>query len=151
MSKLKIYAKAIALPVAVGLLMGILVAGFMDYEEIRKPFLSPAGVVFPIVWTVLYVLMGVSYGRLIEKGRLDAESDKLYRIQLLVNAIWPLVFFVLKWRKIAVVVIAALLYLVYKMVVEFKKRDTLAGQLQIPYLVWLVYATYLNIGVALLN
>ena len=65
MSKVKIYISSILIPVIIGGLVGVITSGFMDYNLLQKPFLSPPGIVFPIVWTILYTLMGVSYGMMI--------------------------------------------------------------------------------------
>ncbi len=68
MSKIKTYIKSILLPVIVGGVVGIIISKFMDYNTLEKPFLSPPSIAFPIVWTILYILMGISYGRLKEKN-----------------------------------------------------------------------------------
>lgn len=151
MSRIKIYLKSILLPVAVGLILGLIVSTSNDYEVLEKPFLAPPSAVFPIVWSILYILMGVSYGILKDKGLVDEEVSKIYYLQLIVNALWPIAFFVLKWRFFALLWIILLGYLVLKMIVEFYKKDKLAGILQIPYFIWIVFATYLNFFVYLLN
>ena len=150
MKKLKPLIVSIGLPLLLGAISAF-ISNMDTYSEINKPFLSPPGIVFPIVWTILYILMGVSYGILKDKGLVDEEVSKIYYLQLIVNALWPIAFFVLKWRFFALLWIILLGYLVLKMIVEFYKKDKLAGVLQIPYFIWIVFATYLNFFVYLLN
>lgn len=151
MSNLKIYTKSILIPVILGAIIGIMISGSMDYEMLEKPFLSPPSWLFPVVWTILYILMGVSYG-IIKSKNLDNISIKtIYYAQLITNLAWPIFFFVFKWRFFAFLWILLLVGLVIKMIIEFYKENRVAGLLQIPYLVWLIFAIYLNLGVYLLN
>lgn len=87
MQNFKTYIKAILIPVLVGGIVGILISGSMDYNVLEKPFLSPPSILFPIVWTILYILMGVSYGIIKDKGLMDSETKFIYYLQLFVNAI----------------------------------------------------------------
>ncbi|MBO5142925.1 MAG: tryptophan-rich sensory protein [Clostridia bacterium] len=151
MQNIKIFIKSIAIPLLLGILVGVIISGSMDYEILEKPFLAPPGWLFPIVWTILYILMGVSYGILENKGLDDSEVKSIYYAQLITNLLWPIAFFVFKWRFFAFLWILLLLGLIIKMVVEFYKKDKLAGLLQIPYLIWTTFATYLNLAVYLLN
>lgn len=151
MEKLKTYAKSILIPVIVGGIVGFLISGSMDYNSLQKPFLSPPSLVFPIVWTILYILMGVSYGRLKEKALLDNNILFIYYLQLAVNALWPIFFFVFKWRLFAFFWILLLVALVILMTIKFYKKDKIAGLLQVPYGIWTIFATYLNLGIYLLN
>lgn len=151
MDKFKIYLKSILIPVIVGGIVGFLISGSMDYNSLQKPFLSPPSLVFPIVWTVLYILMGVSFGRLNEKALIDKQISSIYYIQLAVNALWPIFFFVLKWRLFAFLWIILLAILVIIMTIRFYKKDKLSGLLQLPYVIWTLFATYLNLGIYLLN
>lgn len=151
MSKVKIYAKSILIPVIVGGIVGLLISQSMDYNELIKPVLAPPAIIFPIVWTILYILMGVSYGILKSKDLVDSKINTIYYLQLAINAIWPILFFLLKWRGIAFIWIILLAIVVLVMVIEFYKKDKLAGLLQIPYLLWTLFATYLNLGVYILN
>ena len=107
--------------------------------------------VFPIVWTILYILMGVSYGILKSNDLVDKNIDTIYYLQLFFNALWPIAFFVLKWRLFAALWIIILAVLVLIMIIKFYNKNKIAGLLQIPYLLWTIFATYLNIGVYLLN
>lgn len=151
MEKLKTYAKSILIPVIVGGIVGLFISGSMDYNSLQKPFLSPPSLVFPIVWTILYILMGVSYGRLKEKELVDSNISFIYYLQLAVNALWPIFFFVFKWRLFSFFWILLLVVLVILMTVKFYKKDKIAGLLQVPYVIWTIFATYLNFGIYLLN
>lgn len=151
MSKFKIYAKSIVIPVAVGGIVGFLISGSMDYNSLQKPFLAPPSIVFPVVWTILYILMGVSYGILKSNKLIDENINRIYYAQLAVNALWLIFFFVLKWRLFAFIWIALLAILVLIMVIEFYKKNKVAGLLQLPYLLWSIFASYLNISIYLLN
>ena len=151
MEKLKLYAKAILVPVIVGGIVGILISGSMDYNSLQKPFLSPPSIIFPIVWTILYILMGVSYGILKEKSLIDSNITLIYYLQLAVNALWPIFFFILKWRLFSFFWILLLAILVIWMIIKFYSKDKLAGLLQVPYAIWTIFATYLNLGIYLLN
>ena len=101
MSKFRIYAPAIALPLLSGAAIGLLTSGSMDFDMLKKPPLSPPAILFPIVWTILYVLMGVSYGLVKDRSTPDSTDSLVYYLQLGVNLLWPVAFFVLKWRLFA--------------------------------------------------
>lgn len=149
--KVKIYFKSILIPVFVGGVVGFIISPFIDYNSLQKPPFAPPSFLFPIIWTILYVLMGVSYGILKSKDYVDDDIDRIYYLQLLFNALWPVAFFILKWRLFAALWIVVLAILVIIMTIRFYRKDTLAGLLQIPYILWTLFATYLNIGVYLLN
>ena len=151
MNKIVIYIKSILVPVIVGGVVGLIISRYMDYNILEKPFLSPPGIVFPIVLTILYILMGVSYGILENKGIIDKKINFIYYLQLGVNAFWPILFFVFKWRLFSFFWIVFLIFLVINMIVKFWNKDIIAGLIQIPYLIWLVFATYLNLGIYILN
>lgn len=151
MSKFKTYAKAIIIPVLVGAVVGFIISGFIDYNSLQKPFLAPPSIAFPIVWSILYVLMGISYGILDTNSEVDSEVNLIYYLQLFFNALWPIFFFVLKWRLFAFFWIIALAILIIIMIIKFYNRNKVAGYLQIPYLLWTLFATYLNISIYILN
>ena len=151
MSKFKIYAKSILIPLILGGIVGIVISGSMDYNSLEKPFLSPPSILFPIVWTILYILMGVSYGILQTNSQVDGEINIIYYSQLFVNLLWPIAFFVLKWRLFAFIWIVLLAILVFIMILRFYRKNKLAGLLQIPYLLWTLFASYLNLFVYILN
>ncbi len=151
MNKVWIFVKSILIPVIVGGVVGIIISPFMDYTMLEKPFLSPPSIVFPIVWTILYILMGISYGILKSKNLIDEDIKKIYYLQLIINALWSIFFFVFKWRLFSFIWILLLIIAVIYMIIKFYEKDKLAGLLQIPYILWLVFASYLNLFVYLLN
>lgn len=151
MKKILEFIKAILIPVIVGGIVGFLISNFIDYDIINKPPLSPSGAIFPIIWTILYILMGVSYGILKTKDLINNEINLIYYTQLLVNVTWPIVFFVFKWRFISILWIILLLILVIYMTIKFYRKNKIAGLIQIPYILWTIFATYLTIGVYILN
>ena len=119
MSKFKIYAKSILIPVVIGGIVGLIISNFIDYNTLEKPPLSPPSLTFPIVWTILYILMGISYGMLKSKKLVNEEIRFIYYLQLFVNAMWSIIFFVLKWRLFAFIWIILLDILVIVMISEF--------------------------------
>ena len=151
MGKIGIYVKSILIPVIVGGIVGIIISGFIDYEIMQKPFLAPPSFLFPVVWTILYILMGVSYGILKYKGLTDEKTDLIYYLQLVVNALWSIFFFVFDWQLFSFLWIILLDILVAIMIYVFYSKDKLAGLLQIPYLLWILFASYLNLAIYLLN
>ena len=151
MSQIKIFAKSIAIPVIVGLVIGVITSSAIEYNTLVKPALAPPSILFPIVWTILYVLMGVSYGILESKSLINSEIKFIYYFQLLVNALWSVIFFVFEWRLFAFIWILILLLLVTLMIIKFYNQDKVAGLLQIPYLLWLLFAAYLNLSIYILN
>lgn len=151
MSKLKIYAKNIIIPVLVGGIVGLIISSSIDYNSLQKPFLAPPSIIFPIVWTVLYLLMGVSYGILKSKDLVDFKISLIYYTQLLVNALWTIFFFSLKWRLFSFLWILLLALLIIIMIIKFYNKNKVSGLLQIPYLLWTLFATYLNLTIYLLN
>ncbi|MBP3285086.1 MAG: tryptophan-rich sensory protein [Clostridia bacterium] len=151
MSKLKIYTKSILIPILIGIIIGILISGSMNYESLVKPPLAPPAFLFPIVWAILYTLMGISDGILTANSLKDAKTNFIYYLQLFVNALWPIAFFLLKWRFFAFLWIILLAVLIIWMIREFYKKNKLSAYLQIPYLLWTLFATYLNLGIWWLN
>lgn len=151
MNKLKIYLKSILIPVIICGIVGIIISKSIDYNNLQKPFLAPPSAIFPIVWTILYILMGVSYGILKSKNLTDRQVNRIYYIQLAVNALWSIFFFSLKWRLFAFIWIIMLAILVILMIIKFYNKNKIAGILQIPYLLWIIFASYLNIAVYILN
>lgn len=132
-----------------GVIAGFLTFGSMaQYQEMYHPPLAPPGWVFPVVWLFLYALMGIASYRIYLKNP-KAEALKLYLIQLAVNFFWPVFFFNLGWQLFAAVWLLVLWYLVFVMIKEFARIDEGAARLMIPYLVWLTFAAYLNIVIAL--
>ena len=151
MSKFKIYAKSILIPLILGGIVGLIISGFMDYNSMQKPFLAPPSILFPIVWTILYILMGVSYGILDSNSLVDSNINTIYYLQLFVNLLWPIAFFVLNWKLFAFLWIILLDILIALMILKFYSKNKVSGLLQIPYLLWSIFASYLNLSIYLLN
>ena len=155
MRKGKTLLICLALPLAVGLLASLLTLGGMrEYGEMLKPPLSPPGWVFPAAWTILYLLMGLASWFVLG---VNASEDmkqmalSLYAVQLAANFLWPLVFFGLGRYTLALLWLAVLLILVLLTWRFFRRLDRRAGALLIPYVLWLCFALYLNLGAAILN
>ncbi|MCI1931164.1 MAG: tryptophan-rich sensory protein [Clostridia bacterium] len=123
--------------------------GIKNYSSMVKPALAPPSIVFMIVWPILYILMGISAYIVDEKG--GKEQLRPFHIQLLLNFLWSPVFFTLKKCTLAVVIIILLVFCVIWMIKAFSKVSKKAAALQIPYLLWLIFATYLNISICILN
>ena len=151
MNKATIYIKSIAIPLLVGIVIGLITSNAMNYNMLIKPPLAPPSILFPIVWTVLYILMGVSYGILKVNNQTNQEIDFVYYLQLGVNALWSIIFFSLKWRFFAFLWIILLLVLIINMIIKFYNKNQVAGWIQIPYLIWVAFATYLNFAIYLIN
>jgi len=151
METFKTFFKSILIPVLVGAIVGLITSSFNDFDSLVKPFLAPPAILFPIVWTILYILMGISYGILKNNSLTSQNIDSIYYAQLVVNALWPIFFFILKWRLFSFIWIILLAVLVIVMIIRFYKQNKIAGLLQIPYLLWVIFATYLNLGFYLLN
>lgn len=139
------------LPLVGGAIVGLIISGYMDYNDMIKPPLSPPGIVFPIVWTILYILIGISYFLATKDNENNKELDQIYLLQLLVNFLWPIIFFILRMYFTAFLWIILLIILVGAMIKELLKVNKVSGYLQIPYFIWLLFATYLNLGITLLN
>ena len=146
---------SLAIPLAVGGLSALLTGGGMgEYAIMNQPPLSPPGWLFPIVWTVLYLLMGYASYRVLTSGA-DAGKIRraltLYGAQLAVNFLWPLIFFGLNWYLVAFFGLVLLWALILLTMRAFSEIDEVAGNLLLPYLLWVTFAGYLNFGVYLLN
>lgn len=125
------------------------------FEAAQKPPLTPPGWLFPIVWSILYILMGIS-AYLIYKSKVDTPETKtvaliIYGVQLIVNFFWSIIFFNLEAYLFAFIWILLLLFLIVVMIKLFYPINKLAAILQIPYLLWVAFATYLTFGVLILN
>jgi benzodiazapine receptor len=149
--KFKTYLKSIIVPVLIGSIVGFIISGSIDYNSLQKPPLSPPSMTFPIVWTILYILMGISYGILASNSLVDSKINSIYYLQLFFNALWPIAFFLFKWRLFAFIWIIILAILIIIMIARFYEKHKTAAWLQVPYLLWTLFATYLNFGVYLLN
>lgn len=146
---------SLAVPLAGGALIGWATSGSMEaFEALNQPALSPPGILFPIVWAVLYLLMGVSCYLIWTKSAdpvVRKNALAIYALQLLLNFAWPLIFFVGEYFLAAFFCLLALWLIVLGMILRFYKISPLAAYLQIPYIVWLTFAGYLNIMIYALN
>lgn len=143
-----------AIPLAVGGLAALLSGGMGSYKVMNQPPLSPPAWVFPVVWSVLYLLMGEASYRVLESGADERQVRKAliaYGVQLALNFIWPLVFFGGQMYLAAFFVLIALWIAIFITLRRFSAIDEIAGNLLIPYLLWVTFAGYLNFGVFLLN
>lgn len=143
----------IVITIIIGFFPSIFVIkGMMEYKELIKPPLSPPSIVFQVVWTLLYILMGISIYRVVNSGDKKKEEGKLiYFIQLVINSLWTIIFFGFKEYFLAFSFLLMLIVLVVFMLVIFYKIDKKSAYLQIPYLLWLLFAAYLNFGIFTLN
>lgn len=153
-SKLKIYGIFLLITGAVGGLSALLTnMGMESYKAAEKPPLTPPDIVFPIVWSILYTLMAISAARvwLTDNSRMRNRSMIIYALQLFFNFFWSVLFFNFEAYGLALMWLVVLWVLILLMIVQFSKSDRIAGLLQIPYLLWVSFAGYLNYTVWMLN
>lgn len=136
----------IFLPLIIGGIIGFVV-NTDTYSNYITPPLSPPGILFPIVWSILYLLMGISY-TISSKNK---DIKKFYYLNLIFNYLWTFIFFTLNLKFLAIIWIIILDIIVIYMIKAFYKDNKLSAYLQIPYLIWLLFATYLTIGIYILN
>lgn len=145
----------IAIPLFVGGLAGFISRGSMSaFAVLNQPPLSPPGWLFPVVWTILYTLMGIASYIVLTSGAPQEDTSKaikLYGWQLLFNFFWVFWFFNLQLYFFSFVWLIALWLLILATIVSFSRISRLAAYLTIPYLLWVTFAGYLNLGIALLN
>lgn len=154
--KAKTYIISIAAALAVGGLSALLTRNGMDlYSEITTPALSPPSVLFPIVWTVLYVLMGISAAMVFaERKSSPSESSRaltVYAANLFLNFFWSIIFFNFRAFLFSFIWLVALWAVIVLMIIKFYRVKPLSGFLQIPYLLWVTFAGYLNFAIFILN
>ncbi len=146
---------SIAIPLGVGLLAGWLTSDSTEaFEAVSKPPLSPPAWLFPVAWSILYVLMGIAFYRVwtaVATAEKRKEAFLFYFAQLLFNFFWPIIFFNLQEYLFAFVWLAILWVLILLTQRRFSKIDSWAGYLLIPYLAWVAFAGYLNLGIWWLN
>lgn len=153
-SKLKIYGIFLLITGAVGGLSALLTnMGMESYKAAEKPPLTPPDIVFPIVWSILFTLMAISAARvwLTDNSRMRNRSMIIYALQLFFNFFWSVLFFNFESYGLALMWLVVLWVLILLMIVQFSKSDRIAGLLQIPYLLWVSFAGYLNYMVWILN
>lgn len=151
----KTLAISILIPIAVGGLSALFTMGSMkDFEALRQPPLSPPSWLFPVVWTALFILMGISLYLVLESpDSIDGKEKafKVYFLQLAFNFMWSIIFFNFGAYEIAFAWLIALLALIVVTTANFFKISTLAGVLMLPYIAWVAFAAYLNLAIAYLN
>ena len=151
----KTYPIAILIPLAVGGLSALLTRESMDiYKDIVSPPLAPPGWMFPVVWTILYILMGISSARVyLSSDNKKSREDGLlsYGISLFMNFLWSVIFFRLRFFGFAALWLLVMLFFILRTVYYYAKVDKLASKLQIPYIIWSSFALCLNIGIFILN
>ena len=139
-------------PLIIGSLVGLSISGSIDYTKLTLPPLAPPKIFFPIAWTIIYILMGISYFIYIKyTSKLDSNISLTYYVQLFINALWSIFFFLLKWRFFSIIWILILDIFVVALIDMFYKKIKISAYLNIPYLLWILFATYLTIGIYILN
>ncbi len=150
-----VLAICILIPLAVGALASLLTRDSMaEFELLNKPPLSPPGWLFPVVWTILFVLMGIASYLIYQQGTEKVKVRQalvIYGVQLLFNFFWPIFFFRFGWYLFSFLWLMILWVLILVMISKFRKIDETAAKLLVPYLLWVTFAGYLNLGVFLLN
>ena len=146
---------SVAIPLLVGSLSALLTSDSMGaFASMRQPAFTVPGWLFPIVWTILYVLMGVA-SYIVFESTADKETKsralRVYFLQLVFNFFWSIIFFNLNSYGFAFLWLLVLLALVIVCTLRFYSIDKRAGALMIPYIVWVAFAGYLNLAVAILN
>ena len=151
MKNRKILIISIIIPLVAGII-GNFLGNPIGFEEIKKPAFSPPGIVFPIIWTILYILMGISSYLIYTSNNKNKEKSlKIYTVQLIFNTLWTFIFFNKKLYLLSFIWILVLIILILKMIISFKKINKTAAYLQIPYLLWLIFASILNLSIYLIN
>lgn len=149
---IKELAKSILIPVVLGTIIGLVSSSFSNYSNLNLPTYAPSAIVFPIVWTILYILMGVSnYLIKISTSYYRRKSLFIYNIQLTINLLWSIIFFVFNLKTFAFIWIILLIFTVIIMIKNFYHVSKIASYLQIPYLLWLVFAAFLNLSIIFIN
>ena len=151
----KTYAAWIGFTEIVGAVSGWLARDGTELYRavIARPPFSPPGIVFPIVWTILFALMGIGAARIysVPASEVRAQSLRLFLAQLTLNFFWSIIFFIFQAFGLAFLWLVVLWVMIIRMILSFRKVDPTAAWLQIPYLLWVSFAAYLNLGVWLLN
>ena len=154
--KIKPYVISILIALGVGGLSSFLTRSNMSiYEDIIKPPLAPPMLLFPIVWGILFVLMGISsaivYTRKDDLKEETSSALKTYALNLIVNFFWTIIFFNMQAFLFAFIWLVILWIIILIMILKFKKISPIAAYLQIPYLVWVTFAGYLTLAIFILN
>lgn len=150
---LKSFLTSIVIPLIAGGVSALITKGSMNlYSQINQPPLAPPSAVFPVVWTVLYILMGISLYLVCNSDRKDkGYAYLLFGVQLFFNFIWSPIFFVARQYLLAFAVLVLMWISTLGMILSFYKTTRVSAFLQIPYLLWITFAGYLNFAIYLLN
>ncbi|WP_343845349.1 TspO/MBR family protein [Faecalicatena contorta] len=143
---------AILIPLAVGSFSALISGNMALYSTINKPAFSPPSIVFPIVWTILYVLMGISSYIIYSSDSADkTRALKIYALQLFFNFCWSILFFRYNLYLLSFLWLVILIVLICIMIKDFYKINPAAAYLQIPYLLWCIFAAFLNFSIYTMN
>ena len=140
----------IFLPLILGGIIAFIIKDAIDYTSLNLRPLAPPKITFPIVWTILYFLIGLSY-YLYRKENKTREAIILYYVGLFLNLTWTILFFLLKLRLLSIFWITLLIGFTWFLISNYKDQNKISAYLLYPYLIWLIFAAYLNIGIYLLN
>ena len=143
---------SLLIPIFTGLLAQIFSSNAKEvYSTLKRPPLSPPSIVFPFVWTAIYILLGIALYFVEESKCYKNTPRKIFAVLLVLNVLWPLFFFTLNWYTFSVFIIVLLLISAIVTFVAFYNCEKAAGYFVLPLIIWVIYATYLNIGTAILN
>ena len=143
---------SILIPLTVGTMSALFSGNMSSYSILTQPAFSPPGFIFPVVWTILYILMGASsYIVYSSNSPNKSKALLLYCIQLFFNFCWSIIFFGLDLFLFAFIWLIALIFIIIIMIRQFLIVNPLSAYLQIPYLIWCIFAAYLNFSIFLLN
>ena len=148
-----IFLACLAIPLGVGFVSYLIIRNDLDiYNTLNLPFFAPPAITFSIIWPILYSLMGISTFLIVMKQKkIETASICVYAVQLFFNFAWPILFFISKLFLFSSIWLLALLFFIIWMIVNFFTVSKPAGYLQIPYLIWTVFACILNFTIFFLN
>lgn len=151
-----IFLIAIAIPLAIGGISALITKNNMQiYSELKTPPLSPPSWLFPVVWTILYTLMGISSAIVYINRNISVKDSTdglgFYLLSLAFNFAWSIFFFNFRWFLFSFIWLLILFYLIIRTILSYKHISKKAAKLQIPYAIWVAFALYLNFGIFILN
>ena len=154
--RIRPYVISVLIALAVGGISALLTMNNMDlYSKIEQPPLAPPPWIFPVVWTILFILMGIGAAIVYNKRDTNPEEVRdaliIYAVNLVLNFFWSIIFFNLEAYLFAFIWLVLLWITIVVMIIAFKKISPVAAYLQIPYLIWVTFAGYLNYAIYLLN
>lgn len=142
----------IFIPLILGGIVGFLLKdSYSFYETLILPLFAPPAWLFPIVWSILYLVMGISHYMIKKDNNNDLEVNTIYNTQLFINLMWPIIFFIFEQLLLSSIWIICLETVLLVLIYRYLKINKLAAYLQIPYLLWSSFATILNISIYILN